>query len=274
MLLVMALLAAQAQDSAKGPKPLKPLTSPGSWVTDDDYPPSAVRQGHDGTVAFQLQIDSTGLPAGCSVTHSSGYEELDQQVCSLLVQRARFSPARDASGKAVAAPYSGRFTWRMARSETFFQPGTSRMEFELSSADILLNCRLGDKLLETAGQSCGPMTIGTTAPGFASVGSGTHRRITTELFFEIGPRKPMLYDTPGHVKISKRTALFQTDAEGKRVRCEAMAETPGVSAPPPAVAEMCAGVPTTFAGQHLGPNGKDGPLSGSVVVATSWKELP
>lgn len=274
MLLVMALLAAQAQESAKGAQPLKPLTNPGSWVTDDDYPPSAVRQGHDGTVAFQLQIDSTGLPAGCSITKTSGHDELDQQVCSLLVQRARFSPARDASGKAIAAPYNGRFTWQIARGETFLQPGTSSMEFELSADDILLNCGLGDKRLETAGQMCGPMTIGAPAQGFAAVGGGKHRRIITELFFEIGSHKPMLYDAPGQVKVSKRTALFETDAEGKRVKCETTMEAPGIAAPPPAVAEMCTAVPATFAGQHLAPGGKDGPLSGSVVVATSWKELP
>lgn len=274
MLFVIALLAAQAQESAKGPQPLKPLTSPGSWVTDDDYPPSAVRQGHDGTVAFQLRIDSSGLPAGCSVTQSSGHEELDQQVCSLLVQRARFSPARNAAGKAIAAPYNGRFNWRLARGETFLQPSTSSMEFELSANDILLNCRLGDKRLETAGQTCGPMVIGAPAQGFAAVGGGKHRRITTELFFEIGSHKPMLYDAPGQVKISKRTALFEADAEGRRVKCEALMETPGIAAPLPAVAEMCTAVPTTFAGEHRGPGGSDGPLSGSVVVATSWKELP
>lgn len=118
MLFVIALLVAQAQpqDTTKiviGPKP---LASPLGWVTDEDYPPSAARQKQEGDVGFQLQIDSNGVPAGCSITHSSGFAELDQQACSLLVQRARFSPARDAAGKPLAATYLGRFSWIMRQT--------------------------------------------------------------------------------------------------------------------------------------------------------------
>lgn len=274
MLLVIALLAAQAQDSAKGPKPLKPLTNPGSWVTDDDYPAAAMRLGHDGTVGFQLQIDSSGLPAGCSVVQSSGFDELDQQVCHLLVQRARFSPARDASGKAIAAPYKGRFTWRMRQDEGVFRPSTNRIAFELSADNLLLNCRMGDKVLETAGQQCGAMTVGSRADNLAPFGAGKHRRLTMELFSEIGGHQPLVYDSPGQVKIAKRAARFEADAEGKRVKCEEAAETPGMSSSASAPPPLCPGIPQSFAGQHLGPNGKEGPLSGSVIIATSWKELP
>lgn len=274
MLLVFALLSAQATDSAKGPQPLRPLANPGTWVTDDDYPAAAARQNHQGTVAFQLTIDSSGLPAGCSVVQSSGFEELDQQVCSLMVQRARFSPARDASGKAIAAPYKGRFTWRMEQNETVFRPGSNRAEFELSADNVLRNCRSGDKVLETAGQPCGTMTIGNVAGNLAPYGTGKHRRLTMEQRFETGGHPSLVYDMPGEVKIARRTALFEADAAGKRVKCEESVETPGMSSslsgPPP----LCPGIPQTFAGQHLGPDGKDGPVSGRVVIATSWKELP
>lgn len=274
MLFVIALLSMQTQENAKVVQPLKPLSSPGSWVTDDDYPPAAARQNHQGTVAFQLMIDSSGLPAGCSVVQSSGFEELDQQVCSLMVQRARFSPARDASGKAIAAPYKGRFTWRMQQDETVFRPGSNRAEFELSADNVLRTCRIGDKVIETIGQSCGAMTIGNVAGDLAAYGIGKHRRLTIEQRSEIGGQQPLVYDMPGEVKIAKRVARFETDAAGARVKCEEAVETPGTSSggsvPPP----LCPGIPQSFAGQHLGADSKDGPLSGRMLIATSWKELP
>ncbi|WP_294329406.1 energy transducer TonB [uncultured Sphingomonas sp.] len=274
MLFGIALLAMQSLDNAKVAQPLRPLTSPGSWVTDDDYPATAARQNHQGTVAFQLTIDSSGFPAGCSVTQSSGFEELDQQVCSLMVQRARFSPARDASGKAIAAPYKGRFTWRMQQDETVFRPGSNRAEFELSPDNVLRTCRVGDKVIETIGQSCGAMTIGNMAGNLAAYGTGKHRRLTMEQRSEIGGQHPLVYDMPGEVKIAKRAARFETDAAGTRVKCEETVETPGMSSSLSAPAPLCPGIPQSFAGQHLAPGGKDGPLSGSMVIATSWKELP
>jgi TonB family protein len=273
MLLVMALLAVQAQDSAKGQQPLRPLTNPGDWVTDDDYPPVAARQAHEGTVAFQLQIDSSGIPAGCSIVHSSGHEELDQQVCSLLVQRARFSPARDATGNAIAAPYSGRFTWRMGRDAEVSQPASIRLENEWSADNVLLSCAIGGEVAARAGQSCGALTVGSKREEAGMLGAGKHRRITTEISLQIGDPKPLVYDAPGQIKLSKRLAVFEVGPDGKRIKCDALVEAPGEPGPPQ-THEMCSGLPESFAGEHKGPNGRDGPFSGRLVVAVSWKELP
>nr|WP_315381667.1 energy transducer TonB [uncultured Sphingomonas sp.] len=116
MFLVMALLAAQVQDSAKRPKPPTPLTNPSSWITDDDCPPSAKRQRHEGTVEFRLKVGPSGVPVDCTVTQSSSFDELDERVCGLLVRRARFWPARDAAGNAMAFTYTNRFTWRSGKA--------------------------------------------------------------------------------------------------------------------------------------------------------------
>ncbi len=113
MLLVMALLAAQAQSVPGLATPLKPLSSPASWVMPDDYPAEAMRDEHEGKVGVRLEIDSTGLPVGCSIISSSGFEELDRRTCSILTNRARFSPARDPKGKPIAASYSTRMTWSL-----------------------------------------------------------------------------------------------------------------------------------------------------------------
>lgn len=113
MLLVMALLAAQAQDVLPLVQAKPRTTTP--WITNDDYPAADARQHHEGTVGFTLQIDPSGRATHCDVTASSGYPGLDNGACVLLLRRARFEPARDAGGKAVASNYPGRFTWRLGR---------------------------------------------------------------------------------------------------------------------------------------------------------------
>jgi TonB family protein len=92
---------------------VRPAGSPQSWVTDDDYPPEALRRGEQGTVAFTLEVDPAGKPSACHVTQSSGHAVLDRAACTLLTQRARFVPARDAAGIAIPAKFRSRFTWRI-----------------------------------------------------------------------------------------------------------------------------------------------------------------
>lgn len=85
------------------------------WITNDDYPAADARQHHEGTVGFTLQIDASGRVTNCNVTASSGYPGLDNGACVLLLRRARFEPARDAGGKAMASSYPGKFTWRLGK---------------------------------------------------------------------------------------------------------------------------------------------------------------
>lgn len=95
--------------------PLSPRGSPGSWVTNDDYPPSAQRDGVEGVTGFALAVGPDGKVTGCSVTGSSGSSLLDDTACRLLQRRARFNAAKDASGQGVAATYRGRFRWQIQK---------------------------------------------------------------------------------------------------------------------------------------------------------------
>jgi len=94
---------------------LSPRGSPGSWVTNDDYPPSAQRDGVEGTTGFRLTIGADGKVAGCAITQSSGSSLLDDTACRLLARRARFNPGKDTSGNATGGEYAGRFTWRIQK---------------------------------------------------------------------------------------------------------------------------------------------------------------
>lgn len=90
-----------------------PRSAPGTWVTTDDYPPSAVRAGIEGRTSFRLDVGADGHPTACTVLASSGSDDLDKTACRKLMSRARFKAALDADGNPVASTYAGGVTWRL-----------------------------------------------------------------------------------------------------------------------------------------------------------------
>ncbi len=92
--------------------PARPL-DPGSWVTNPDYPARALAENREGTVAFTLAVDATGRVSRCTVTASSGHTDLDAATCEHIADRARFAPATDQDGRAIASDYANRVTWKI-----------------------------------------------------------------------------------------------------------------------------------------------------------------
>ena len=84
-----------------------------SYFSTDDYPAAALRGNDQGTTGFSLTIGPNGRVTDCSVTASSGSSALDQATCRILRSRARYTPARDASGNPTSGRDSGRVTWRL-----------------------------------------------------------------------------------------------------------------------------------------------------------------
>jgi TonB family protein len=110
------LLAALLPAAAFAGAPQQRARSSASLATlfsDADYPESAVRNQEQGSVAFRLRVGADGRPAGCSVTGSSGSTILDTTTCALLMERARFEPARDGRGRATTDELNGRIVWRL-----------------------------------------------------------------------------------------------------------------------------------------------------------------
>ena len=87
----------------------------GAWITNDDYPPAAIRAEEQGTVGISVAIGTDGRVTSCRVTAPSGSSALDQATCRLYAQRARFTPARDAGGAVVEGRYSDRVRWELPR---------------------------------------------------------------------------------------------------------------------------------------------------------------
>ena len=97
----IALLALAAAQTAEVP-PVRAQANLGDFIGSSDYPAAAQSSGEQGIVAFQLSVSPDGRTTDCQVTASSGSASLDETTCRLMIERARFAPARDAAGNAVA----------------------------------------------------------------------------------------------------------------------------------------------------------------------------
>ncbi|AJA10414.1 hypothetical protein SKP52_17715 [Sphingopyxis fribergensis] len=93
----------------------EPLGSPGRWVTNNDYPQREMQQEIEGNVTFQLKVDAKGAVENCVTLRSSNVATLDRLTCKLMVQRARFTPALDASDRPIASLYINRVRWQIPR---------------------------------------------------------------------------------------------------------------------------------------------------------------
>jgi protein TonB len=83
-------------------------------ITSEDYPDAALRREETGTVRARLAIGAAGNVTGCAVIESSGSAALDSATCKVLKARARFTPAKDGSGQAVADSYvTPQIVWRL-----------------------------------------------------------------------------------------------------------------------------------------------------------------
>ena len=89
----------------------QPLTSPAEWVRPRDYPPGALAEGKQSIINFRLMVDETGAPVKCVVPRAYSGEDFAAKTCELLMNRARFTPARDMQGKAVPYYYSSAVRW-------------------------------------------------------------------------------------------------------------------------------------------------------------------
>ncbi len=96
------------------PKPLRAATPPKlltALVGPEDYPIQLIREGAQGRVGFQVRVSPDGAPLQCEIYQSSGYPMLDAHSCTLVMQRARFEPARDEKGDAVRSQVRLMVAW-------------------------------------------------------------------------------------------------------------------------------------------------------------------
>jgi TonB family protein len=83
------------------------------WISLEDYPRAALREQREGTVGFRLDVGNDGKVLGCTITKSSGHQDLDVATCAGMTKRARFDPAKDSSGAKTAGSYQSRVSWKL-----------------------------------------------------------------------------------------------------------------------------------------------------------------
>jgi TonB family protein len=82
------------------------------YVSDGDYPLFMVGLGISGTVRARLLVGADGAVIDCYINQSSGNAPLDYMTCQTL-SRAKFTPAKDSSGRAVAGAVLQTIVWRV-----------------------------------------------------------------------------------------------------------------------------------------------------------------
>lgn len=101
-----------AETTRSRSRPLAPVNQM-KWLRRilAEYPAEAERNGWSGTVSFTVTVTPEGRAADCIVTESSGHAVMDAAACDGLTRHARFAPALDAQGKAVAGKWMSRLSY-------------------------------------------------------------------------------------------------------------------------------------------------------------------
>lgn len=80
------------------------------------YPKRALAAGEQGLVAFKVRIDKAGQPTSCEVTHTSGYRQLDDETCQLILSHGVFKPVKDSEGNKTNQVAEGVVNWKIPGS--------------------------------------------------------------------------------------------------------------------------------------------------------------
>ena len=113
-MLILALALFSIPVQAAGGPVSEPAMRPGFFVSERDYPKEARKIGAEGTSVVRVRIGANGRAAACAIAASSGVEILDVKTCAIISERARFDPARDASGTKVEADFDFTIAWRIS----------------------------------------------------------------------------------------------------------------------------------------------------------------
>ena len=106
-------LPSQSASPTFAPRAPRPLSAPGRWVSDADYPTGALRRGEQGATSFEVTVGADGRVRDCTVTRSSGSTELDAATCAKVSQRAHFDPASDDHGGVIPGRYANAIRWQI-----------------------------------------------------------------------------------------------------------------------------------------------------------------
>src|SRR5690606_17131403 len=87
--------------------PAVPQLSPDGWLPSGTIPFSEFAKFAGGGNQVRLMLDAGGKPTACHIHSPTLDEALNGRICSLLMEKASFTPAKDAAGQAMASYWLG-----------------------------------------------------------------------------------------------------------------------------------------------------------------------
>jgi TonB family protein len=168
-------------------------------ITKENYPAAALTALREGVSYFNLDIDNAGKVRQCSITTSSGSEELDLQSCRLAM-KWEFEPAVNFDGTPVAGRTGHNIRWRLPKGTVaaapagiarpmrnpFEKPGKAKMTLDFDKDGKLSDCafeHVGDLPIfgappDISGSFCKTsLERGTISPFLDADGKPTSRRV-------------------------------------------------------------------------------------------------
>ena len=82
-------------------------------ISDEDYPPAAVRAEEQGRSVATYTIGTDGRVSSCNASGAGPI--LDAETCKLIQRRFRFKAAADTSGSPVAETKTQSIVWRLPK---------------------------------------------------------------------------------------------------------------------------------------------------------------
>lgn len=79
-------------------------------LSGENYPAAVRSLSVRGAIDLALQLDTRGRVTGCSVTTSSGIEDIDRAWCDFVIRRYRFTPALR-NGRPIRSTYLQHHSW-------------------------------------------------------------------------------------------------------------------------------------------------------------------
>ncbi len=113
-----------AEESDRFSRYVTPLEYESVRPKPSDYPPEAWKAGSEGLVAYRLTVNAEGSPTSCEIVQSAGDAALDAASCAVVMERAKFDPARDEGGNPIEGVYEDSHNWRKREPEF---PGTMKV---------------------------------------------------------------------------------------------------------------------------------------------------
>jgi TonB family protein len=115
-----------------------------------------MKRGDQGITHFRLRLGTNGQATDCSIVESSGYEELDNATCRLMVERAKFDMST-VTAVNTGATYSNRVRWMLPiTAPRVLLFGITSVKFPVQSDPSKAKCQYSDGIVRIidSTQSC------------------------------------------------------------------------------------------------------------------------